>query len=153
MAATPSLAEQATAVKAVVRAAGGRLRPPPEILAVSLVQFFDYNVTKGGFAQLIYNSRGEYLQEIEQALALANAAIAGEFYKRAILLCAENPDEFGKFLRGAFTDESPLKNSLHGLSIEYFRREQPFDAEIEAFVHTSAERVSGWVQEHAQGAG
>jgi hypothetical protein len=151
--AAQTLAEQATVIKEVLHAAGGRLRPPPDILAVSLAQFFEYNVVTGGFAQLIYNSRGEYLQEIEHMLALASAPVAREFYERAIRLCAENPAEFGNFLRAHFTDESPLKNSLHGLSIEYFRRKQPFEVEAEAFVLASAERVSAWVREHGHGDG
>lgn len=146
---TPTtLAEQAAAIHALIRSSDGNLRPTPEMLAVSLAQFFHYNVTKGGFAQLIYNLRGEYLEEVEQMLALAEAAVASDYYERALRLCAASPAEYKKFLSSDFIAENSLKNSLHELSIEYFRQAQSFEVETKAFVEASSARVAAWLQEH-----
>ena len=147
MKSTPSLFEQAEAVHTLIRASGGLLRPPEPILEVLLAQFFSYNITKGGFAQLIYSAQGEHLQAIEQMLIAANATIAGQFYERAINLCIANPNLYEEFLSHKFTTENELKNSLHRLSIEYFREKRDFEQEADLFIKSSSQLIDTWVHE------
>ena len=148
-----SLSEQAAAIHDVIRASGTSLRPPEDVQAVVLAQFFLYNVAKGGFAQLLYNAQGQYLAEIENMLSAANALVAARFYERAIHLCVENRAEYQAFLAGDFIEPNELKDALHGLSIEYFREKHDFIEEAASFVASSAERVQEWVQSHSRNAG
>jgi hypothetical protein len=144
------LSQQAATIQATVRAAGGALQLPPAVLYVSLAQFFNYNVTKGGFAQLIYNAQGEYLQEIEHALSAASAESARSFYEQAIHLCFADVAAYQEFIASPFTFESSLKHSLQVLSIEYLRSTPSFEEEAATFIAASEKIVKDWSERHAQ---
>lgn len=63
---------------------------PQQILFVLLAAFFYQHVTKGGFAQLLYNAKGAYLDDMEGMLLEAEASVAHEYYTQAIQACRES---------------------------------------------------------------
>ena len=66
----------------------------PYLLAVK----FNYDVKQGGFAQLLYNLRGEFLADVEDVLIAAGAAVAHDFWVRAVTLCLEDKPAYCRFL-------------------------------------------------------
>ena len=139
------LAELAADIGKVVQATRGAVKPPSFIHAVALAHFFNYQVTKGGFAQLVFNAKGQYLQDLEEMLVATEAARARGFYVRAIRLCLNDPDAYQAFLDRPFIEDSELKNALHEVSIEYLRGAPQFLEEVAAFVAESEAPVSAWV--------
>src|SRR5262249_23355009 len=79
----------------------------PYLLAVK----FNYDVKQGGFSQLLYNMQGHFLAEIEDMLIAANAAVAHDYYIRAVTCCLENKEEYFRFLSSNYTDPNDLKHS------------------------------------------
>ena len=56
----------------------------PQRLVYFLAAQFEYDVRRGGFAQLIFSMQGECLVDMEDMLTAAGAPIAREAYVRAI---------------------------------------------------------------------
>lgn len=67
-------------------------------LVMLLAKLFYYNITQGGFAQLLFNLQGAYLAEIEEMLVAANAPVAREYYVKAIEECLNNQPAYQQFL-------------------------------------------------------
>ena len=138
-------ADLAADIRKVVQATRGAVKPPSSIHAVALAHFFNYQVVQGGFAQLIFNAKGQYLHDLEEMLVSAGATRAKEFYVKAIRICLNDPDAYQAFLAKPFAEDSELKNALHRVSIEYLRGEPQFLEEIAAFINASQTPVSAWV--------
>ena len=92
---------------------------------------FNYDVKQGGFAQLIYNMQGNYLADIEDMLVDAKATVAHTYYVRAIHLCLERQEDYGRFLESTYTEANELKHCLQLLSIEYLQQGKDFADEAE----------------------
>jgi hypothetical protein len=112
--------------------ARNHLRGLPYMLAVK----FNYDVKQGGFSQLLYNMQGEFLAQIEDMLIAANAAVAHEYYVRAVTICLDNTEEYFRFLSSNYTDANDVKHSLQLLSIEYLRKRIDFVDEAAVFLAT-----------------
>jgi hypothetical protein len=126
------------------------VKPPSFVHAIALAHFFNYQVVKGGFAQLVFNAKGQYLQDLEEMLIAAGATRAQDYYVKAIRICLDNPETYQSFLAKSFVEDSELKNALHRVSIEYLRGEPQFLEEIAAFVSASEAPVSAWLERQAQ---
>ncbi|MFC4225153.1 DMP19 family protein [Lysinibacter cavernae] len=87
---------------------------------IRLANDVDYQVTKGGFAQLLYNLKGEGLSAVEDMLIEVGAPRTQDVYVRAITVCLEQQDEYQRFLAEPFPTPNEVKHSLQLLSIEYF---------------------------------
>src|SRR5437762_7454559 len=74
---------------------------------------FAHDVNNGGFAQLIYNMKGDLLFEIQEMLDAAGATIACDYYVLAMQACMKDREAYHNFIDSAFTTESPLKSELH----------------------------------------
>lgn len=107
---------------------------PAEIRAlartVALARYFDHNVTRGGFAQLIYNLEGELLRDLEAMLTAVEAPVALEHYVRAIGLCLQDLESYQRFLSSPFPTETTTKDALHRASLDYFAQGVEFPTEI-----------------------
>jgi hypothetical protein len=106
----------------------------PSRLLLLLAARFEYDVRKGGFAQLLYNLKGNFLAEMEDMLVAASAPVAREYYVRALKACLDNGPDYQRFLASHFPDPNPLKDALHRVSLEYFAEHVSFDAEAEVFL-------------------
>lgn len=106
----------------------------PAKLLLLLAARFEYDVRQGGFAQLLYNMRGDFLAEIEDMLAAASAPVAREYYVRAIRTCLDNEPDYQRFLASDFLEPNALKDALHKVSLEYFAKDVPFETEAEGFL-------------------
>ncbi|UYQ93640.1 hypothetical protein MKQ68_00810 [Chitinophaga horti] len=95
---------------------------PEQFNQIMLADFFVYNLHQGGFAQLLYNSGGQYLSEIEDLLLESEAQQTHTFYLRAIERCTGDIPRFHAFLQSDFVSENELKNELQAISIEYFQK-------------------------------
>lgn len=136
-----------TNIRAAVQRSGGKNALPPEITAVLLARFFDYHVTQGGFAQLLYNARGAYLQEMEDMLLNANAVVAREHYVQAIQLCLQQQETYAAFLANDYREENTLKNGLHGISLAYFRTGPGFTEEYSGYIQQATAVTEAWLQQ------
>lgn len=122
---------------------------PQPVLFILLADLFNYQVTQGGFAQLIYNTKGAYLKEIEGMLLAANATTAHTYYIQAIEKCLEKEAEYQKFLDSPYTDANNLKNLLHLISVDYFKTGKPFLEECQSFIYNSEDAVNKWLHNGA----
>ena len=113
-------------------AARGSSAGLPYLLAVK----FNYDVKQGGFSQLLYNMQGNLLAEIEDMLIAANAAVAHDYYVRAVTICLENKEEYFRFLSSNYTDTNDVKQSLQLLSVEYLQKRIDFENEAAVFLAT-----------------
>ncbi len=113
-------------------AAGGSSTGLPYLLAAK----FNYDVKQGGFAQLLYNMQGNFLAEIEDMLIAASAAVAHDYYVRAVTVCLENKEEYFRFLSSNYTDGNDVKHSLQQLSVEYLQKRIDFVNEAAVFLAT-----------------
>ena len=104
--------------------------PLPHLLAAK----FNYDVGQGGFSQLLFNLRGEYLRETEDMLIAAEAHVAHAFFVRAIEVCLANREEYQRFLASDYLSDNDVKHKLQELSVEYFCSGVDFSDEIAAFV-------------------
>lgn len=95
---------------------------------------FNDDVRQGGFAQLIYNMQGNYLADIEDMLLDAKATVAHTYYVRAIHMCLESQEDYGRFLESAYGEANELKHRLQLLSIEYLQQGKDFADEAEGFL-------------------
>lgn len=107
---------------------------PAEIRAlartVALARYFDHNVTRGGFAQLIYNLEGELLKDLEAMLTAVGAPVAQEYYVRAISHCLQDLAAYQRFLKSPFPTATTTKDALHRASLDYFAQGVEFPTEI-----------------------
>ena len=106
----------------------------PARLAHYLAARFEYDVRKGGFAQLIYNMQGECLAEMEDMLNAAHATVAHDHYIRAIRACLASEDDYQTFLASHFTSPNALKHDLQLISLEYLARKISFCSEAKPFL-------------------
>lgn len=97
---------------------------------------FNYDVKQGGFSQLLYNMQGNFLAEIEDMLIAANAALAQDYYVRAVTICLENKEEYFRFLSSNYTETNDVKRSLQLLSVEYLQKRIDFVNEAAVFLAT-----------------
>ncbi|MBA4066441.1 MAG: hypothetical protein C0501_22555 [Isosphaera sp.] len=102
----------------------------PYLLAVK----FNYDVKQGGFAQLMYNLRGEFLAGIEDMLLAAGAAVAHDHYVRAVTACLEDKPGYFRFLASDYAEANAVKHALQLLSVEYLQRRADFADEAAAFL-------------------
>lgn len=105
----------------------------PQLLAAR----FAYDVEQGGFAQLLFNMKGNLLEQMEGMLTAANAKVAHEYYVRAIRTCLQNRDEYIRFIASNYVDSNPVKDELHRVSLEYFAKRVPFTKEAFSFLVTA----------------
>lgn len=108
--------------------------PLPHLLAAK----FNYDVTQGGFSQLLFNLQGQYLRETEDMLVAAEACVAHAFFVRAIRICVASPKEYQRFLASGYTTDNDVKQELQMLSVEYFSSGVEFSDEIASFVGLSS---------------
>jgi hypothetical protein len=113
-------------------AARGTSAGLPYLLAVK----FNYDVKQGGFSQLLYNMKGNFLAEIEDMLIAANAAVAQDYYVRAVTICLENKEGYFRLLSSNYTDANEVKHSLQLLSVEYLQKRIDFANEAAVFLAT-----------------
>lgn len=66
---------------------------------------FDYDVRKGGFAQLLYNMHGQLLREVEDMIG-ANAVVAHEAHVQVVETCLADRAEYQRFLASTYTEEN-----------------------------------------------
>ena len=135
----------AEAIRAAVQARGGE-RPPPAVFSISLAKYFDYNLSKGGFGQLLYNLQGQHLDEIEQLLMDADAKVALGYYLRALRACLDDGDGYQAFLAGDFRSDSSIKDALQLISFEYFEKSVEFSSEVGDFVERWRPTVEAWLR-------
>lgn len=139
------LSELSSKIRSALRAGTTPKELPQPIQLVPLAAFFNEHVTKGGFAQLIYNLQGEYLPEIEDMLELTRANIAKKYYVQAIRACLNDSASYQAFLGESYAAENSLKNALHKISINYFSEKTSFTEEIYEFVKQSKPLVEKWL--------
>ena len=106
----------------------------PARLPYLLAARFNYDVKQGGFSQLLFNMRGNLLGEIEDMLIAGNAAVAHDYYVRAVTICLENKAEYFRFLSSNYLDSNEVKHALQLLSVEYLQRRIDFADEIAVFL-------------------
>lgn len=95
---------------------------------------FERELRQGGFAQVLFNARGEGLAEIEDMLIAVGASRAQTYYVRAIRLALDDKTGYRAFLadwHGA--DGRVLRDELQLLSIEYLSGEPSLSAEARAW--------------------
>ena len=102
----------------------------PHLLAVK----FNYDVKQGGFAQLLYNLRGEFLADVEDMLIAASAAVAHDYWVRAVTICLEDKPAYFRFLASEYAEDNAVKHALQLLSVEYLRQRADFVQEAAAFL-------------------
>lgn len=119
---------------------------PAEIRAlartVALARYFDHNVTRGGFAQLIYNLEGELLKDLEAMLTAVGAPVALEHYVRAIGHCLQDLEAYQRFLKSPFPTETTTKDALHRASLDYFAQGVEFPTEIAPWLERTRTRLA-----------
>ena len=99
-----------------------------------LLQAFSYHVKQGGFAQLLFNARGEGLAEYEEMLIAVGAPRAQAFYVRAIRSALADTSGYEAFLADWNAPAGlDLRSSLQLLSIEYLTGEPSIDDETQAW--------------------
>ena len=106
----------------------------PARRSLLLAARFEYDVRQGGFAQLLYNMKGDLLAEIEDMLIAASAPVAHEHYVQAIKVCLANKPEYLRFLASDFLQPNAVRDALHKVSLQYFARNVSFATEAEAFL-------------------
>ncbi|RNF83243.1 DMP19 family protein [Montanilutibacter psychrotolerans] len=139
------LAELAEQIHLAIQERGGE-RPPLDVEFVSLAGYFSVEVTKGGFAQLLYNLQGEYLGEIEQMLVAAPAPVAHAHYAQAIRACLDVTEDYQAFLASDYLEPNALRDTLHGISVAYFSTRVEFLSEMQDFIQRTLGAVHEWVQ-------
>lgn len=98
-----------------------------------LLQRFAYDVTRGGFAQLLFNAQGDGLAEIEEMLITVGATRAREFYVRAIRCALADKAGYQAFLNDWNDPEAAdLRGALQLLGVEYLSEGPALDAEAES---------------------
>jgi hypothetical protein len=113
----------------------------PNLLQPYLATLFDYDVHQGGFAQLIYNLRGEFLPQTEDMLIAAGASLAQDYYVQAITACLRDKASYFEFLKSDFVSPHPVKDELHRISLDYLARNKPFAAEAASYVQETYKTV------------
>lgn len=96
---------------------------------VLLLSIFAYNVRQGGFAQLLYNLSGLYLEDLALALKLVGAEQSSAVMTAVIQSCVDDVESYKEFTSGNFA-ASHFKNLLHEHSLAYFSSELKLDDEI-----------------------
>ena len=81
--------------------------------------------------------QGDFLAESEDMLISANAAVAREYYVRAMTICLENKGEYFRFLSSNYADANDVKHLLQMLSVEYLQKGIDFIHEAADFLATS----------------
>ena len=104
------------------------------VLPYLLAAKFNYDVKQGGFAQLLYNLRGEFLADVEDMLIAAGAATAQDYYVRAVTLCLKDKPAYFRFLASDFAEANAVKHALQLLSVKYLQRRADFEVEAVAFL-------------------
>ena len=118
-----------------------KVKSKPIVWRCYLADYFNYNVTQGGFAQLFYNLKGEHLDEIEELLSQMNAKTALEFYRQSLVQCLENIDGYQQFISEDYLDKNELKHELQRISIAYFNRKTDFEDEIKGFIDQNYSQI------------
>lgn len=106
----------------------------PAALPFLLAVKFNCDIKQGGFAQLLYNLRGEFLANVEDILIAANAAVAHDYWVRAVTTCLEDKPAYFRFLASDFAAANAVKHALQLLSVEYLQRRADFADEASAFL-------------------
>lgn len=97
----------------------GRL-DPDSLGTLQRLMAFEYEISQGGFAQLLFNARGAGLAEYEDMLIEVGAARAHDFYVRAIRLALADRDAYRAFLAAwSSPGGRGLRDELQLLSVEY----------------------------------
>jgi hypothetical protein len=110
------------------------LAKDPARLLLLLAARFEHDVRQGGFAQLLYNMHGSFLEALEDMLVAASAPVAREHYVRAIRACLADQPEYQRFLASNFAEPNAVKDALHEISLAYLARDVPFATEAEPFL-------------------
>ncbi len=96
---------------------------------VILLSVFVYNVRQGGFAQLLYNLSGLYLEDLALALKLVGAEQSSAAMTAVIQSVLDDVESYKEFTAGNFA-ESEFKNLLHDHSLAYYSSGLSLDDEI-----------------------
>ncbi|WP_433673738.1 DMP19 family protein [Microbacterium gorillae] len=100
----------------------------------SRLSVFERDLRQGGFAQVLFNARGEGLADIEDMLIAVGAPRAQAYYVRAIRLALDDKTGYRAFLADWHAaDGRPLRDELQLLSIEYLMSEPSLAAESRAW--------------------
>ena len=121
-------------------------RPPQQVMDVVLAAFVARNLPRGGFAQLFFNARGEYLAEIAQMFQKFNASNTLRFYEKAVRICLADKKAYQVFLAGDFVSASPFKNALHEVSLDYFAAATHFEDEAQPLLGLACTGAARWLQ-------
>jgi hypothetical protein len=108
----------------------------PAVILYLLAMKFNYDVKQGGFAQLLYSLKGEFLADVEDMLIAAHAAVAHDHYVRAVTICLENKAEYFRFLSSDYKEANAVKHALQLLSVEYLQRRIDFSDEAAEYLET-----------------
>ncbi len=100
-----------------------------ELYLVLLLSAFAYNVRQGGFAQLLYNLSGLYIEDLALALKLVGAEQSSAVMNGVIQSVLDDIESYKEFTSGNF-GESDFKNLLHEHSLAYMSSGLSLDDEI-----------------------
>ncbi|GAB11319.1 hypothetical protein GOARA_067_00610 [Gordonia araii NBRC 100433] len=95
---------------------------------------FEYQVKNGGFEQLIYNAGTERLEQYDDLLSALNAPVALSYYRRAIARCAEDVNDFERFMATYPAEPTRLGVDIMQIGVEYLTGAVPFASEIGDFM-------------------
>lgn len=136
--------EKANEVGAEIAAADRRL------LWILWAEFFRYQVAQGGFAQLVFNADAGGMRNVEQMLEVTGAAIASRYFGQALDVCRASPQELNDFRSADFVSESGLKDSLHRISLAYFREGIDFEQQVAPYVSAASRNFQAMVPPDAR---
>ncbi|GED97076.1 DMP19 family protein [Gordonia crocea] len=95
---------------------------------------FEYQVKNGGFEQLIHNAGTERLEQYSSLLSAVNAPVALSYYRRVIARCAEDLEDFERFMATYPAEPTKLGIDIMQIGIEYLTGGVPFASEIGDFM-------------------
>ncbi|MBC3881591.1 DUF4375 domain-containing protein [Undibacterium sp. LX40W] len=143
------LAQYVAAIRSAVIADPKHERPVGDVGNITLLHFFGYNVSNGGFAQLIFNAQGQYMQEFEDMLLTSGSLISHQYYVQAIRECLDDRENFDQFMNSDFVSPNALKDRLHLLTVEYFRAGGDLMKEASDYFLKIQPKVESWIASHA----
>ena len=111
-----------------------------------LLRMFNYHVTKGGFAQLLYNSQGNYLEDIDKALNSVGATRSLSYYQKAVRACLDSVENYQEFLSSDYVSENSLKNELQLIGVGYLSDEPTLIEESKNEILALMDEVEAWLK-------
>jgi Domain of unknown function (DUF4375) len=115
-----------------------------EVVALLRLDFVRYNVKKGGFAQLFYNTDDEFLPTYGQAIQDAEAHGFLDFYTRAMGIKNDDPEAYLEFKESHYLEDTEVKDRFLTLTFEYYGSDCDLENEIADYLSKAWPRVVTW---------